>query len=139
MGQKGPKMNISIPALESTIVAGNKFKQECEARAQSIRQTCMAMESDESLVGGEGDTIRELFRSIAAGINSIESSMMYAVTLELRFQRSQQAEVALGVLNFFTEVADKGIHCIAEGCYVCCDLISCSADCFGIKLHCLTH
>lgn len=104
MGQKGPKMNISIPALESTIVAGNKFKQECEARAQSIRQTCMAMESDESLVGGEGDTIRELFRSIAAGINSIESSMMYAVT---NLDKSLESAIKLQKGRMAGDTADR--------------------------------
>lgn len=80
MANKGPRMRIDIPALEAIIVAANRFKQVCDEKATSIRQTCLKMESEESLTGGEGDTIRQSFQAISTGISNVEKSVDFAVT-----------------------------------------------------------
>lgn len=79
MGQKGPKMQIDIPSLEAVIVGAGRLRNECQQRANTIRQICNSMETDETLVGGEGDTIRECFQDIAAGVTNIENSIDYAI------------------------------------------------------------
>lgn len=79
MAQKGPKIKLDIPALEAIIVAAARLASSCHEKATSIRQTCLSMESEESLTGGEGDTLRECFANVSKGISNIESSIDYTV------------------------------------------------------------
>lgn len=71
---------IDGPALNEIIVFANQLKQDCVEKAEHIRKICMSMEEEESLKGGDGDVIRENFKTIASGINKLERSITYIVS-----------------------------------------------------------
>ena len=70
---------IDGPALNEIIVFANQLKQDCTEKSEHIRKICLSMEEEESLKGGDGDVIRENFKTIASGINKLERSITFIV------------------------------------------------------------
>lgn len=81
MATKGP-MNTKIDknAVNELIVYANQYKQSVSESVEVIRTYCRQMEEEESLKGGDGESIRASFKTIADACNRLETSISYIVT-----------------------------------------------------------
>lgn len=76
MGAKGTVNTTVDPnALASIIVFAGRYRDEVSAATNEIRSICRQMAEEKSLVGGDGDTIREAFKKIAEGCKNVDSSL----------------------------------------------------------------
>lgn len=65
---------IDTSALNEVIVFASTYRQDVTEASNEIRTICQSMENEESLQGGDGDIIRENFRTIAMGCNNLDKS-----------------------------------------------------------------
>ena len=74
MANPGLSTTIDVDALTGIIVFCNSYKQLVDSNAAQIKALCKSMETEESLVGGDGDVIRTNFARIAEGCVNLENS-----------------------------------------------------------------
>lgn len=86
---------IDIQALNEVIVFANQYRQQVEEQTTIIRTVCLQMEQEESLVGGDGDVIREAFKSIAEGTAKLEASVNY-ITKQLNTKLGSAIQMRKG-------------------------------------------
>lgn len=75
MANKGPiEGTIDASALTDIIIFAKTFKRELGERAAIITAKCTEMTTSDALNGGDGEELKDIFRSIAAGIQRIEAT-----------------------------------------------------------------
>lgn len=76
MAAKGTVNTTVDPnALASIIVFAGRYRDEVTNATNEIRSICRNMQEEKSLVGGDGDAIRESFKQIAEGCKNVDSSL----------------------------------------------------------------
>lgn len=73
-GNLSGNVKINTDSLNEVIVFSNRYRQEVDRAADEIKMICGQMEDDASLKGGDGDLIRENFRTIAIACDGLRES-----------------------------------------------------------------
>lgn len=82
MAQKGSvNTNVDFEAINAVILAAGKYQSRAEDITNEIRKICEQMKNDETLVGNNGDIIRECFASIGKGAQDVQESLHKLVNI----------------------------------------------------------
>lgn len=82
MAQKGAvNTNIDFDAINAVILAAGKYKNVAESVTTEIRKIADQMRDEESLIGGNGEVIRDCFVEIGQGAYEVEMSLQQLIKL----------------------------------------------------------